>query len=124
MRYLTIIFLILSFTFLGCKKSSNIDEFIFKTWQLDWKQCGIYQNKYDAKINFTKTDSTDFGWFLEQGSDSVKFSLSIVNNNKILLSEASDSTWEGVLNLKKLDKGVLVFEREIQECIDELYHFE
>ncbi len=124
MKALKILLLVSVFIFLGCEKPGNIDEYIFKTWELDWKQCGVYQNKYDTKINFTQTDSIHYGWVLEQGKDSVKFTMEIVNSNKILLSEATDSIWEGILKINELNTRVLVFEKEVQECSREMYRFE
>ena len=112
------------FSVLGCEKNENIEQYIFKTWDLDWKQCGIYQNKHNTKINFTQTDSIHYGWVLEQGRDSVKFNMEILNTNSILLSETSDYTWEGVLKIKDLNIGLLVFEKEVKECTNEIYRFE
>ncbi len=124
MRAVKIILLMFLFPVLGCEKNENIEQYIFKTWYLDWKQCGIYQNKYDTKINFTQTDSTHFGWLLEQGRDSVKFNFEIVNNNTISLFGSSDSIWNGVINVININTGLLVFEKEIQECASEMYRFQ
>lgn len=124
MRAVKIILLMFLFPVLGCEKNENIEQYIFKTWDLDWKQCGIYQNKYDTKINFTQTDSTHFGWLLEQGRDSVKFNFEIVNNNTISLFGSSDSIWNGVINVININTGLLVFEKEIQECASEMYRFQ
>ena len=124
MRAVKIILLMFLFPVLGCEKNENIEQYIFKTWDLDWKQCGIYQNKYDTKINFTQTDSTHFGWLLEQGRDSVKFNFEIVNNNTISLFGSSDSIWSGVINVININTGLLVFEKEIQECASEMYRFQ
>jgi len=124
MRAVKIILLMFLFPVLGCEKNQNIEQYIFKTWDLDWKQCGIYQNKYDTKINFTQTDSTHFGWLLEQGRDSVKFNFEIVNNNTISLFGSSDSIWNGVINVININTGLLVFEKEIQECASEMYRFQ
>tara|TARA_B100001741_G_scaffold283889_1_gene259124 strand:+ start:618 stop:965 length:348 start_codon:yes stop_codon:yes gene_type:complete len=112
------------FPVLGCEKNENIEEYIFKTWELDWKQCGIYQNKYDIKINFTQTDSIHFGWLLEQGRDSVNFNFEILNNNTISLFASTDSIWNGVINVININTGLLVFEKEIQECTSEMYRFQ
>ena len=124
MRAVKIILLMFLFPVLGCEKNENIEQYIFKTWDLDWKQCGIYQNKYDTKINFTQTDSTHFGWLLEQGRDSVKFNFEIVNNSTISLFGSSDSIWNGVINVININTGLLVFEKEIQECASEMYRFQ
>ena len=124
MRAKKIILLVFLFPVFGCEKNENIEEYIFKTWDLDWKQCGVYQNKYDIKINFTQTDSIHYGWVLEQGKDSVKFNMEILNTNSILLSETTDSTWDGVLKIKDLNMGLLVFEKEVKECANEIYRFE
>ena len=124
MRAVKIILLMFLFPVLGCEKNENIEQYIFKTWDLDWKQCGIYQNKYDTKINFTQTDSTHFGWLLEQGRDSVKFNFEIVNNNTISLFGSSDSIWNGVINVININTGLLLFEKEIQECASEMYLFQ
>ena len=124
MRAVKIILLMFLFPVLGCEKNENIEQYIFKTWDLDWKQCGIYQNKYDTKINFTQTDSTHFGWLLEQGRDSVKFNFEIVNNNTISLFGSSDSIWNGVINVININTGLLLFEKEIQECASEMYRFQ
>ncbi len=118
---ITVLFAIL-FLF-SCDKTENIDEILLKTWKLEWKQCGIYQNKYDYQINFTQTDSLDFGWFLHQGEDTVKFNFEIASNEKLLLTEATDSIWEGVLSINKISNGVFDFEKEVQECANERYHF-
>tara|TARA_B100000674_G_scaffold208703_1_gene170742 strand:+ start:170 stop:544 length:375 start_codon:yes stop_codon:yes gene_type:complete len=123
MRAIKIILLLFLFPVLGCEKNENIEEYIFKTWDLDWKQCGVYQNKYDTKINFSETDSIHYGWVLEQGKDSVKFNMEILNTNSILLSETTDSTWGGVLKIKDLNMGLLVFEKEVKECSNEIYRF-
>tara|TARA_B100000963_G_C22512494_1_gene619036 strand:- start:159 stop:533 length:375 start_codon:yes stop_codon:yes gene_type:complete len=124
MRVLKIILLVFLFPVFGCEKNENIEEYIFKTWDLDWKQCGIYQNRYDIKINFTQTDSIHYGWVLEQGKDSIKFTMDILNRNKILLSESTDSIWAGVLKINELNTRVLVFEKEVKECSSEMYRFE
>ena len=124
MRAVKIILLMFLFPVLGCEKNENIEQYIFKTWDLDWKQCGIYQNKYDTKINFTQTDSTHFGWLLEQGRDSVKFNFEIVNNNTISLFGSSDSIWNGVINVININTGLLLFEKEIQEGASEMYRFQ
>ena len=124
MRAVKIILLMFLFPVLGCEKNENIEEYIFKTWELDWKQCGIYQNKYDTKINFTQTDSIHFGWLLEQGRDSVKFNFEILNNNTISLFASTDSIWNGVINVININTGLLVFEKEIQECTSEMYRFQ
>ena len=50
--------------------------------------------------------------------------MDIVNSNKILLSEATDSIWEGILKINELNTRVLVFEKEVQECSREMYRFE
>jgi len=124
MRLVKIILLMFLFPVLGCEKNENIEEYIFKTWELDWKQCGIYQNKYDTKINFTQTDSIHFGWLLEQGRDSVNFNFEILNNNTISLFASTDSIWNGVINVININTGLLVFEKEIQECTSEMYRFQ
>ena len=124
MRLVKIILLMFLFPVLGCEKNENIEEYIFKTWDLDWKQCGIYQNKYDTKINFTQTDSIHFGWLLEQGRDSVNFNFEILNNNTISLFASTDSIWNGVINVININTGLLVFEKEIQECTSEMYRFQ
>jgi len=124
MRLVKIILLMFLFPVLGCEKNENIEEYIFKTWELDWKQCGIYQNKYDIKINFTQTDSIHFGWLLEQGRDSVNFNFEILNNNTISLFASTDSIWNGVINVININTGLLVFEKEIQECTSEMYRFQ
>ena len=124
MRLVKIILLMFLFPVLGCEKNENIEEYIFKTWELDWKQCGIYQNKYDTKINFTQTDSMHFGWLLEQGRDSVNFNFEILNNNTISLFASTDSIWNGVINVININTGLLVFEKEIQECTSEMYRFQ
>ena len=80
---LTVLFVVLSF--FSCEKTENIDEILLKTWKLEWKQCGIYQNKYDTKINFTQIDSLYFGWFLQQGEDTIKFDVEIYSNEKLIL---------------------------------------
>ena len=125
MKTLKITLLIFIFAILGCEKNENNEEHIFKTWDLDWKQCDIYQNKYDTKLNFTQTDSIHYGWLLEQGKDTVKFNLQIINNNnEIILLESTDSIWEGCLKIKELNSGLLVFEKEVQECTNEIYRFQ
>ena len=124
MRAVKIILLMFLFPVLGCEKNENIEQYIFKTWDLDWKQCGIYQNKYDTKINFTQTDSIHFGWLLEQGRDSVNFNFEILNNNTISLFASTDSIWNGVINVININTGLLVFEKEIQECTSEMYRFQ
>ena len=124
MRLVKIILLMFLFPVLGCEKNENIEEYIFKTWELDWKQCGIYQNKYDTKINFTQTDSIHFGWLLEQGRDSVNFNFEILNNNTISLFASTDSIWNGVINVININTGLLLFEKEIQECASEMYRFQ
>ena len=124
MRLVKIILLMFLFPVLGCEKNENIEEYIFKTWELDWKQCGIYQNKYDIKINFTQTDSIHFGWLLEQGRDSVNFNFEILNNNTISLFASTDSIWNGVINVININTGLLLFEKEIQECASEMYRFQ
>jgi len=107
----------------GCEKSENIEDFLFKTWDLEWKQCGIYQNKYDAQINFTQTDSTDFGWFIQKGEDTVRFNFKISSNEQITLTEVSDTLWKGVLTINRISTSVFDFEKEVQECENERYHF-
>jgi len=107
----------------GCEKSENIEDFLFKTWDLEWKQCGIYQNKYDAQINFTQTDSADFGWFIQKGEDTVRFNFKISSNEQITLTEVSDTLWKGVLTINRISTAVFDFEKEVQECENERYHF-
>tara|TARA_Y100000739_G_C20515607_1_gene421668 strand:+ start:702 stop:1034 length:333 start_codon:yes stop_codon:yes gene_type:complete len=109
---------------LGCEKSEKIEDYIYKTWDLDWKQCGVYQNRYDAKVNFTQTDSADYGWFVEQGRDTVKFDVEIVSDRQINLLMVTDSIWEGSLTINEFSSGTLVFEKENKECANEVYHFE
>jgi hypothetical protein len=123
MRVLKITVLFAVLFFFICKKTENIDEVLLKTWKLEWKQCGIYQNKYDVKINFTQMDSLYFGWFLEQGEDTIKFDVEIFSNEKLILTEATDSVWEGVLTINKISTGIFDFEKEVQECVNERYHF-
>ena len=123
MRILKITVILALLFLFGCEKTENIEEVLLKTWELEWKQCGIYQNKYDAQINFTQTDSLDFGWFLQQGKDTVKFNFKISSNEQLILTEATDSVWEGVLSINKLSIGTLDFEKEVQECVNERYHF-
>lgn len=123
MRVLKITFLFPALFIWGCGASENIEEFLFKTWALEWKQCGIYQNKYDAQINFTQTDSLDFGWFLQQGEDTIKFNFNISSNEQLILTQATDSAWEGVLSINKLSTGIFDFEKEVQKCANERYHF-
>lgn len=118
---LTVLFAVLSF--FSCEKTENIDDILLKTWKLEWKQCGIYQNKYDTKINFTQIDSLYFGWFLQRGEDTIKFDVEIYSNEKLILTEATDSVWEGVLSINKISTGVFDFEKEVQECLNERYHF-
>jgi len=124
MRAYKIILLIVIFSFFGCEKPENIEGYIFKTWELDWKQCGVYQNKYDIKINFTQTDSIYYGWVLEQGKDTVMFNVEVLNDNQVVLFESTDSIWDGVLNIKDFNTGLLLFEREIKQCNNELFRFE
>ena len=123
MRILKITVILALLFLFGCEKTENIEEVLLKTWELEWKQCGIYQNKYDAQINFTQTDSLDFGWFLQQGKDTVKFNFKISSNMQLILTEATDSVWEGVLSINKLSIGTFDFEKEVQECVNERYHF-
>tara|TARA_B100001540_G_C15504833_1_gene505288 strand:- start:327 stop:701 length:375 start_codon:yes stop_codon:yes gene_type:complete len=124
MRVFKILFLLSIFFVSGCEQVENTEEYLFDTWDLDWKQCGVYQNKYDAKLTFTQDDSIAHGWFLEQGKDSVKFTVEIINSDEILLSESTDSVWEGTLRIKEISIGLLIFEKEVQECEKELYRFE
>ncbi len=124
MRIFKIIVLVSPFFILGCEKSEKIEDYIYKTWDLDWKQCGVYQNRYDAKVNFTQTDSADYGWFVEQGRDTVKFDVEIVSDRQINLLMVTDSIWEGSLTINEFSSGTLVFEKENKECANEVYHFE
>ena len=123
MRIIKVLILFTVLFILGCEKSENIEDFLFKTWDLEWKQCGIYQNKYDAQINFTQTDSIDFGWFIEKGEDTVRFNFKISSNDQIILTEVSDSLWEGVLTINRISTAVFDFEKEVQGCVNERYHF-
>ena len=124
MRVFKTIILLFIIFILGCDKSENIDDFLYKTWKLDWKQCGIYQNRYDAQMNLTQSDTLDYGWFLEQSEDTIKFNFTIVSNQELILTDATDSVWAGVLLINNISKGTFVFEKEVKECSNEIYHFE
>jgi len=112
------------FTFLSCEKSENLDLHLYDTWDLEWKQCGIYQNYYQAKINFTQTDSIDFGWFKQQGFDTVYFdTIQIIDNSTVQII-SSDSTWDGNIKVNEFQKGRLMLERSIPGCENEAFRFE
>lgn len=115
--------LLLLVVLFGCEKSENIEDHLYNTWQLEWKQCGIYQNIYNAQINFSQTDSTKIGWFKEQGADTIQFNLTVIDNENIQL-ESSDSIWNGNIVISEFQEGRLVFEKENKECDNELFKFE
>lgn len=121
-------FLALSFLFLfalyGCEKGEVLEDHLFSSWSLHWKQCGVYHNRYDAQISFTETDSTDFGSYSEHGFETVTFDVEIINDQEVLLFNASDSMWNGSLSIKSFSKNRLEFDREHKGCLEELFRFQ
>ena len=97
-------------------------------WRLDHYLARLFPNYSRARLQKAIENKMqvgmDFGWLLEQGRDSVKFNFEIVNNNTISLFGSSDSIWSGVINVININTGLLVFEKEIQECTSEMYRFQ
>lgn len=107
----------------SCEKDEMIKDNLFKTWDLEWKQCGVYHNSYDAKLNFSTTDSGDFGWFKEQGEDTIFFDIEVVSDEKVFVKNSTDSLWDGALDVEEFFSHRLVFQREQVECENELFRF-
>ena len=112
------------FMLLSCEKSENLDLHLYDTWDLEWKQCGIYQNYYQAKINFTQTDSINFGWFKQQGFDTVHFDTIQIIDNSTVQIVSLDSTWNGDLKVNEYQKGRLMLQRNVLGCENEEFRFE
>jgi hypothetical protein len=108
----------------GCEKGEVLEDYLFSSWSLHWKQCGVYHNRYDAQISFTETDSTDFGSYSEKGFETVTFDLEILNDEEVLLFNASDSIWNGSLRINQFSRNSLEFQREQKGCVNELFRFE
>ena len=122
MKYKLLPFLFSFFLFFGCEKSDKIEDYLYSTWELEWKQCGLYQNKYDIKMNFSQTDSSKTGWYKEQFGDTINFDFVVIDNENILIN-STDSIWNGNLFIAEFKKGRLVFEKEYKECENEVYKF-
>lgn len=123
MRFTFLFSLICLLFFTSCEEELKLEDYVYKTWDLEWKKCGIYLNAYDGNIHFNETDSVDDGWFKQQGSDTVDFKFLILNNNQLQVIESSDSKWLGILNFEEFGQTRIIFERPQKECENELWRF-
>lgn len=121
--YKYLLFVLSLVVIVSCEKSDALEDHLFGTWDLEWKQCGIYHNSYDAQINFTDTDTTDFGWYYLKGEDTVTFDVRIINNESVELSNTSNVNWNGNLNILEYSAKRLIFERPEKACDNEKFRF-
>lgn len=113
----------LSVFLFGCKKDERLEEYLFKSWTLHWKQCGLYYNRYNAQLTFTETDTTNFGIYSEQGYNDVTFDFTILSDQEVLIYNATDDQWDGVLNIHSFGNNRLEISRPKKGCENELFQF-
>ena len=123
MRFKLFSALICLFVFSSCEEEKKLEDHIYKTWDMEWKRCGVYLNAYDGKIHFNETDSVDDGWFVQQGHDTVWFQFLILNNSQLQILESNDSSWLGIIDFEEFGTTRISFERQLKECDKELWRF-
>lgn len=123
MRFALLFPLFAALLFSSCEEDLKLEDYLFKTWDLEWKRCDLYFNTYNTKLHFNETDSVDDGWYKEQGADTVKFQFSIINNKQLQITESSDAKWLGILDFEEFGLKRIVFKREEIDCTNELWKF-
>lgn len=116
-------FLFLPLLFSSCEKENSIEDVISKQWTCEWKRCGVYHNSRDIQLFFNYSDTTNSGWVKESDLDTCYFDIAIPNQETIVLSNSTCSSWDGVLKVSRFHRTALEFERSDKSCDNELFLF-
>lgn len=124
LQQLKILLFFVSIFLMSCEDKQQLVDSVNKTWQMEWKRCGLYYNQYGGALNFTFNDIVQRGWYLQTGIDTVQFDIVSVTNEKIILDNLSSDDFASELLIESFGANVLEFETNNSKCDNEFFRFE